>query len=124
MKIAFLISRVLMQAALAQMILLAYSLYAVMDVPAAVTTTVWLVFFVGIFQTGLGIVFLRLGRYLKMVIIPLLTSLLTALTLTLYPSFGFTIDFWVLFGILFLAGIVSHGLLLGAGASWSDKRDD
>ena len=123
MKTAFLLSRILMQAALAQMILLAYSLYAVMDVPAAVTTTAILVFFVGLFQAGLGIVFLKLGRLLKIVVIPLLTSLLTALTLTLYPSFGLTVDFWVLFGILFLAGIVSHALLLGAGASWGENHN-
>lgn len=123
MKLAFLLSRILMQAALAQMILLAYSLYAVMDVPAAVTTTVILVFFVGLFQLGLGIVFMKMGSVLKIVVIPLLTSLLTALTLTLYPSLGFTVDFWVLFGILFLAGIVSHGLLLGAGASWGENHN-
>jgi len=123
MKISFLIARILMQAALAQMILLAYSFYATMDIPSAVTTTAILVFFVGLFQTSLSIVFLKLGRFLKLILVPLLTSLLTALILILYPDFGFTIDFWVLFTILFLAGIVSHALLLNAGASWSVSKN-
>lgn len=123
MKLAFLIARILMQAALAQMILLVYSLYTVMDIPAAVTTTAILVFFVGVFQLGIGILFVKLGHLMKMVLIPFLTSLLTALVLTLYPAFGFTVNFWILFGILFLAGVVSHALLLNAGASWSDHNN-
>jgi hypothetical protein len=53
----------------------------------------------------------------------LLTSLATALVLTLYPSFGFSIDFWVLFGILFLSGVISYVLLFESGASWSENRN-
>jgi hypothetical protein len=54
-----------------------------------------------------------------MVLIPLISSLLVSVTLTLYPSFGFTVDFWSLVIVLFLSGVASFVLLHSAGASWS-----
>jgi hypothetical protein len=120
MRLMFSITLAVLQSALAQIILLVYSLYTTMDILTAVTTTVTLLFFIGIYQIILGFLLWRLAQLLKMVLIPTLSSFLTAVTLTVYPSLGFTIDFWTLFAVLFLAGILSCIMLYGAGASWSE----
>lgn len=110
MKYSFLVARILIQAALTQMILLVYNLYSTVSIPSAVTTTATLLIFLTIFQVFLSFLFMKFGK-LKMIVIPAGTSLLTALALIIYPEFGFAIDFWVLFGILFIAGLMAHVLL-------------
>jgi hypothetical protein len=124
MKILFSITQAILQAAIAQMFLLGYSLYTMMDIPLAVTTTATLLFFLGLYQIGLGVLFLRAPQLTKLILIPLISSLLTAVTLALYPALGFTMDFWVLFTVLFISGILSCLLLFSTGASWRSESNN
>jgi len=124
MKILFWITQAVLQSAIAQMFLLGYSLYAMMDVPLAVTTTATLLFFLALYQIGLGLLLLRAPQVSKLLLIPFFASVMTAVTLSLYPALGFTMDFWVLFTVLFIAGILSCLLLFSTGASWRSESNN
>ena len=121
MRIAFILARVLIQSALTQLILFCYGLYETeVTAPTAITTTVTLLFFLAIFQVLFGLIFMQI-KGLKLLLIPLMTAFATALILTLYPTFGFAVNFWILFGVLLLSGIVSYVLLYSAGVPRSEK---
>lgn len=122
MKIAFLIARAAIQSVFAQLVLLLYVVSTTLSLPTTVAMTTTLFVLLGLFQLFFG--FLLWKRPLSVILIPLVSSFLTTLILTLYPLLGFAIDFWVLFAVLFFAGVIAHALLLNTGASWSDKNHE
>jgi magnesium-transporting ATPase (P-type) len=51
-----------------------------------------------------------------MVIVSFLTAVLVTLTFVIYPVLGLVVEWYVLFGLLFMSGLIAYGL------SWEPRR--
>ncbi|GAG08755.1 unnamed protein product, partial [marine sediment metagenome] len=112
MKIRVPIATVLIQSALTQVFIFGYFLYKYETIQQATISGAALVGFTSLYGIALGVLlFRRVGRWAGMVIVSFLTSALVTLTFMIYSELGLVVEWYVLFGLLFLAGLMAHGLL-------------
>ena len=105
------IRQILIQAALTQVLVFAWNFYAFQSLEQAAISTAALVLFIGIYGGALTIVLLsRYGGILKMIGISAVTSFLVTLTFIFYPFLGLVVEWYVLFALLFVSGLISHFL--------------
>ena len=112
MKVKQTIMRILIMASLTQLLVFAYNFYAFQSLEQAALSTAALVLFIGIYGGTLGILLLgRGGGISKMLAVSFLTSLLVTLTFVVYPQMGLVVEWYILFGLLFISGLIAHGLV-------------
>ena len=112
MRVKQIIIRILLQAALTQLFVFVYNFAAFQSLEMAAMSTAALVLFIGIYGGTLGILLLgRGGGISKILAVSFLTSLLVTLTFIIYPGLGLVVEWYILFGLLFISGLIAHGLV-------------
>ena len=124
MKLSYSISHTLIQSGLTAMLLIVWQIYILEDIFKAFQSQIILVFFIGLFGFGFGLLFHRLPSVLRILSTSIATAVMVTLVLTQYPQFGYDFEWYILLGILLLAGILGHVLLYGSGASYGVKKYD
>ena len=112
MRVKQTVVRILIMTSLTQLLVFAYNFYAFQSLEQAALSTAALVLFIGIYGGTLGILLLgRGGGISKMLAVSFLTSLLVTLTFVVYPQMGLVVEWYILFGLLFISGLIAHGLV-------------
>ena len=124
MKLTYSISHTLIQSGLTAMLLIVWQIYILEDIFAAVQSQIILTFFIGLFGLAFGILFRQLTMVARVLATSIATALMVTLVLTQYPQFGYDFEWYILLGILLLAGILDHVLLYGSGASYGERSND
>ena len=103
---------ILIQSALTQVLIFAWNFYEFQSIEQAAISAAALVLFISLYGGALSILLLgRVSGLTKMVIVSFFVSLFVTLTFVIYPVvLGLTVEWYVLFGILFMAGLISYGL--------------
>ena len=106
------ITRVLIQASLTQVFIFVYNFYLYQSLEQAAISVIAIVFFTGLYVIILGTILLgRGGGISKILVISFLTSFLVTLTFVIYPQqLGLVVEWWILFILLFVSGLVAYGL--------------
>ena len=108
---------ILIQSALTQVLIFAWNFYEFQSLEQAAISAAALVLFISLYGGALNILLLgRVSGLTKMVIVSFLTALLVTLTFVIYPILGLVVEWYVLFGILFMSGLIAYGL------SWEPRR--
>ena len=111
MNVKVTIRTILIQSALTQVLILAWNFYEYESLEQAAISATALILFIGLYGGALSILLLgRVSGLTKMVIVSFLTALLVTLTFVIYPVLGLVVEWYVLFGILFMSGLISYGL--------------
>lgn len=111
MNVKVTIRTILIQSALTQVLIFAWNFYEFQSLEQAAISAAALVLFISLYGGALSILLLgRVSGLTKMVIVSFLTALLVTLTFVIYPVLGLTVEWYVLFGILFMSGLISYGL--------------
>lgn len=124
MKITYSISHTLIQSGLTAVLLITWQIYILEDILKALQSQIILVFFIGLFGAGFGILFCGMPAVPRMFATSVATALMVTLVLTTYPEFGYDFEWYILLGILLLSGVLAHVLLYGSGASYGENRHD
>ena len=106
------VTRVLIQASLTQVFIFVYNFYLYQSLEQAAVSVVAIVFLTGLYGGTLGIILLGRGEgLLKILVVSFLTSFLVTLTFVIYPQqLGLVVEWWVLFLLLFISGLIAYGL--------------
>ena len=123
MRLSYSISHTLIQSGLTAMLLIVWQIYILEDIFKALQSQIILIFFIGLFGVGFGILFHGMSAVPRILGTSVATALMVTLVLTTYPQFGYDFEWYILLGILLLAGILAHVLLYGSGASYGDRND-
>ena len=123
MKLTYSISHTLIQSGLTAMLLIVWQIYILKDIFKALQSQIILIFFIGVFGIGFGILFHGMSAVPRILGTSVATALMVTLVLTQYPEFGYDFAWYILFSILLLAGLLAHVLLYGSGASYGDRND-
>ena len=108
---------ILIQSALTQVLIFAWNFYEFQTLERAAISAGALVLFISLYGGALSILLLgRVSGLTKMVIVSFLTALLVTITFMVYPVLGLVVEWYVLFGILFMSGLIAYGL------SWEPRR--
>ena len=111
MNVKVTIRTILIQSALTQVLILAWNFYEYESLEQAAISATALILFIGLYGGALSILLLgRVSGLTKMVIVSFLTALLVTLTFVIYPVLGLVVEWYVLFGILFMSGLIAYGL--------------
>ena len=111
MRVKILIRTILIQAALTQLLVFAWNFYAFQSLEQAAISTAALVLFIGIYGGALGILLIgRSGGIPKIIAVSFLVSGLVTLTFFFYPQLGLVVEWYVLFMLLFISGLIAYGL--------------
>lgn len=124
MKLFYSASHTLIQSGLTAMLLIVWQIYILEDIFKAVQSQIILTFFIGLFGLGFGILFHSLPMATRILTTSLATALMVTFVLTTYPQFGYDFEWYILLGILLMAGILGHVLLYGCGASYGERNND
>jgi len=124
MRLIYSISHTMIQSVLTSTFLIVWQIWIVQDIFAAIQSQVILTFFIGLFGLGFGILFHQLSTALRVLVTSVATAIMVTLVLVTYPAFGYQFEWYILFGILLLSGILAHVLLYGSGASYGVKSHD
>ena len=117
MNVKVTIRTILIQSALTQVLIFAWNFYEFQSLEQAAISATALVLFIGLYGGALSILLLgRVSGLTKMVIVSFLTAVLVTLTFVIYPVLGLVVEWYVLFGILFMSGLIAYGL------SWEPRR--
>lgn len=106
------------------MLLIVWQLYILEDIFEAMRSQIILIFFIGVFGLGFGILFHKMSVFPRTLITSIMTALMVTLVLVTYPEFGYDFAWHILFGILILSGVLAHALLYGSGARYGDRKND
>ena len=111
MNVKVTIRTILIQSTLTQVLIFAWNFYEFQSLEQAAISAAALVLFISLYGGALSILLLgRVSGLTKMIIVSFLTALLVTLTFVIYPVLGLVVEWYVLFGILFMSGLISHGL--------------
>ena len=112
MNVKVTIRTILIQSALTQVLIFAWNFYEFQTLEQAAISAAALVLFISLYGGALSILLLgRVSGLTKMVIVSFLTALLVTLTFVIYPvQLGLVVEWYVLFGILFMSGLIAYGL--------------
>ena len=111
MNVKVTIRTILIQSALTQVLIYAWNFYEFQSLERAAISAAALVLFISLYGGALSILLLgRVSGLTKMVVVSFLTALLVTLTFVIYPVLGLTVEWYVLFGILFMSGLIAYGL--------------
>lgn len=124
MKLSYSVSHTFIQSGLTAVLLIVWQIYILDDIFKALQSQIILIFFIGLFGFGFGILFSRLPSVLRILSTSVATAVMVTLVLTQYPQFGYAFEWYILLGILLLSGVLGHVLLYGSGASYGDKKYD
>ena len=124
MNLRYSFTHTLVQSGLTAILLIVWQFYVLEDVFEAMRSQIILVFFIGIFGFGFGILFIKLNPLPRVIATSIMTALMVTLVLITYPQFGYDFEWYILLSILIGSGILAHALLYGCGARYGDKRDD
>ena len=124
MNLRYSFTHTLVQSGLTAILLIVWQFYVLEDVFEAMRSQVILVFFIGIFGFGFGILFIKQSPLPRVIATSVLTALMVTLVLITYPQFGYDFEWYILVSILIVSGVLAHALLYGCGARYGDKRDD
>lgn len=124
MKLTYSISHTFIQSGLTAVLLITWQIYILEDIFKALQSQIILIFFIGIFGFGFGILFHGLPTVPRILATSILTALMVTLVLTQYPQFGYDFEWHILLSILLLAGLLAHVLLYGSGANYGEKKYD
>lgn len=124
MNLKYSFTHTLIQSSLTAILLIVWQIYVLEDVFEAMRSQVVLVFFIGIFGLGFGILFIKWSPLLRVVATSVMTALMVTLVLITYPQLGYDFAWHILFGILMISGVLAHALLYGSGARYGDRKDD
>ena len=113
-----------MQAGLTSILLWVWQFYIFNDIYKAFQSQLILVFFIATFGMGFGILFHSLSTALRVFATSVATAIMVTLVLVVYPQFGFVVEWYILFGILTLSGVLAHALLYGSGARYGGNEYD
>jgi hypothetical protein len=117
MNVKLTIRTILIQSALTQVLIFAWNFYEFQSLEQAAISATALVLFIGLYGGALSILLLgRVSGLTKMVIVSFLTAVLVTLTFVIYPVLGLVVEWYVLFGLLFMSGLIAYGL------SWEPRR--
>ena len=117
MNVKVTIRTILIQSALTQVLIYAWNFYEFQSLEQAAISAAALILFISLYGGALSILLLgRVSGLTKMVIVSFLTALLVTLTFVIYPVLGLVVEWYVLFGILFMSGLIAYGL------SWEPRR--
>ena len=124
MNLRYSFTHTLVQSGLTAILLIVWQFYVLEDIFEAMRSQIILIFFIGVFGFGFGILFHKMSVFPRTLITSIMTALMVTLVLVTYPQFGYDFAYPVLFGILILSGILAHALLYGSGARYGDRNDD
>jgi len=124
MNLRYSFTHTLIQSSLTAMLLIIWQLFVLADVFAAMRSQIILIFFIGLFGFGFGILFIKLDPLLRTIVTSVATALMVTLVLITYPEFGYNFEWHVLFGVLIASGILAHMLLYGCGARYGVREDE
>ena len=111
MNVKVTIRTILIQSALTQVLIFAWNFYEFQSLEQTAISAAALVLFISLYGGALSILLLgRVSGLTKMVIVSFLTAVLVTLTFVIYPVLGLSVEWYVLFGILFMSGLISYGL--------------
>ena len=123
MNLKYSFTHTLIQSSLTAILLIVWQFYVLDDVFEAMRSQIILVFFIGLFGLGFGILFLKLDPLLRTIVTSVMTALMVTLVLVVYPQFGYDFEWYILFIILMLSGVLAHALLYGSGARYGVRED-
>ena len=123
MNLRYSFTHTLIQSSLTAILLIVWQFYILEDMFEAMRSQVVLVFFIGLFGLGFGILFYKWDLVPRVIATSIMTALMVTLVLVTYPQLGYDFAWHILFGILMLSGILAHALLYGSGARYGDKKD-
>lgn len=119
MRVKQIIIRILLQASLTQLLVFAWNFAAFQSLEQAAISTIALVLFIGLYGGTLSILLLgRGGGISKILAVSFMTSLLVTLTFIIYPQLGLVVEWYILFGLLFLSGIMAYAL------AWEPQKQE
>ena len=124
MNLRYSFTHTMIQSSLTAILLIVWQFYVLEDVIQAMRSQVVLVFFIGIFGLGFGILFIKLNPIIRVIATSTMTALMVTLVLITYPQLGYDFEWYILVSILIISGVLAHALLYGCGARYGDKRDD
>lgn len=105
------VRQILIQAALTSLLVFAWNAYAYQSLEQAAVSTAALVLFIGLYGGALSILLLgRGGGISKMIAVSGLTSALVTITFIFYPLLGLVVEWYVLFALLFVSGLIAFAL--------------
>ncbi|MCK4580331.1 MAG: hypothetical protein KAU10_03190 [Dehalococcoidia bacterium] len=124
MNLKYSFTHTLIQSSLTAILLIVWQFYVLEDVFEAMRSQIILVFFIGLFGLGFGILFVKLDPLVRTIITSVMTALMVTLVLVMYPQFGYNFEWHILFIILMLSGVLAHALLYSCGARYGVREDD